>query len=377
MQAKSASKPRITVLNEKLGEGAQGCVLRGTLMQSMNEKGTIITPAGEVTKLILDKNTYENEINKTKIANDIDRKYNATYSMEILSHSHLGYDDIQHILNVNHRVLEKIKLCKNILREINSIQDIYLIVYRYEGISLFDLNLPVQQMQRLCYNLYEALKVYNKIGFLHFDIKYDNILYIKKENEGKLVFIDFGLSTTSKDASLSQASYLADDQLYKHYILYEPPELIAYAIVKRAREQNIPMESAFKMFVERYEHNLISLRQTSYARNLSYKEFIIYNLYNGITENYTNALKSLFEYVYKLKDIKLETIMKKQIRYIDAYKLSMTMLDIFEQYTSREEKLIISSLYTNVVFKGLYINPSDRYSIGKLCEEYKKLLSHP
>jgi len=360
--------------NDKLGEGSYGCVLRGTIGKSKKDINNRnyhenLQEVGQVTKLMLDKNSFSKEVQNTRIANRIDGR---RYSIKIMAHSVLMQEDIKQIIENNQRIYTKINQCKNISDSINSINSLYLIVYKDEGRTVMSINVPAEHMISLCYNLYEGLKLYESKRFLHYDVKYDNILYVENEDKkGKLVFIDFGLSSYTRALDLSYVQYFLSS--YQNYFLYEPPELIAYAV---CRYSQLDKEQMFELFQKIYEHNLLS----KVSITDSYQTMIINNIYKGSKELYMNALRTLFNNVYNLSSSQssLDQYIRRQIYYVDMYKLSMTMLDIFKMhnYLHQNPKLV-SNFYMKIVFKALAINPAERLPIKELCSIYNAFLSNP
>lgn len=352
--------------NIKLGEGAQGCVLSGTILLSQNPKNNQIysrsNNLGQVTKLILDEKIFWRELQNTRKINELD---DGKYSMQITAYSILTQKDIKIIMEQNHRVLQKLNLCKKISESIKSIKYLFQILYKDEGISVTSLKISPERMIILCYNLYEGLQLYYNNDFLHYDVKIDNILYVKD----KLLFIDFGHSSTVQKVNLSYISQIPNN--YSNYYLHDPPEVIALAVILYSP---LDKEKNFELFQTIYEHNL----QSNTMSGVSFKQLIVNNIYEGSQIKYMQALRSLYEYIYKLpNNMSRESFVRKYISYIDIYKLSMTMLEIFEmnKYIHQNHKLI-TDFYMNVVFKCITINPTKRESIENICNTYRTLLQN-
>jgi hypothetical protein len=358
----------------KLGEGSYGCVFKGVFVMSDNSTNNKIINTNapkEVSKFMIDKVEFDNEIHNTIIANTIDE---GRSSMKIYGYSTLNHDDIQKIIKENSIVLKRLNSCKDTLENIYNINNIYQIIYSRYGLRLKYLKSSIPSLNAhrfiiLCFNLYDGLYHYIKEKFLHFDVKENNILYIpaSPSEQERILFIDFGLSNYHKYISLSPFKYLIYN--YRDYSLYEPPELIAYIVIKYWKT-NMSEEYCYDAFKTRYEYNI-----STNIHNFKYKYLVPY-LYNNDEKLYDSDLKSLFKKMYAMPAKNLDNYIHKHMMYYDVYKLAFTILGLFEQYHfTIHEKNITLLFFDKILFKSLHILPEKRDKINQLCNTYKKFIN--
>lgn len=355
---------------DKLGEGSYGCVFKGVFVMSDNPTNNIIINTNEtkeVSKFMIDKIEFENEIQNTKNANDLDH---GRASMKIYGTSVLSHSDIQKIIKENNDVFKRLNSCKDTLENIYYIDNIYQIIYSKYGLRLKYLkktipNFTARRFIILCFNLYDGIYNYVKGKFIHFDIKENNLLYIprSKYEKEKIIFIDFGLSSYQKDMNLSPFKYLIYN--YKDYSLYQPPELILYIVLKYYKS-NATKDYCYDAFKTRYEYNINDIIHN--FKNL----YLIKYCYNGDNMKYELELRKLFEKMYNMQEHKLETYIKSVMMYYDVYKLAFTIMTLFEQYNfTKYEKDISIEFFDKILFKSLYILPEKRKKINHVCNDYK------
>jgi serine/threonine protein kinase len=356
----------------KLGEGSYGCVFKGVFVISHNATNNKIintNASQEVSKFMIDKFEFENEIENTMIANKLDQ---GRSSMKIYGYSILDKTDIQKIISQNNDVFKRLNSCKDTLQNISYIDNIYQIIYSKYGFRLKYLksNIPGLNATRfiiLCFNLYDGLYHYAKAKFLHYDIKENNILYIpasKREKE-KILFIDFGLSSYHKNISLSQFKYLIHN--YRDYALPEPPELIIYIIIKYLKETTTK-EYCYDAFRTRYEYNINIIH--NYKNNI-----LIPLVYGNSIVEYEADLQNLFNKMYNMQKQNLEKYIHKCILYYDIYKLAYTIIGLFIQYHfTTTEKGLSEMFFKEILLKSLFIIPEKRIKISALCNMYKAFI---
>jgi len=358
----------------KLGEGSYGCVFKGVFVMSDNDTNNKIintNASKEVSKFMIDKTEFDNEIHSTIIANTIDE---GRSSMKIYGYSILNQNDIQKIIRENNTVFKRLNSCRDTLDNIYNINNIYQIIYSKYGLRLKYLksNIPSLNAPRfmiLCFNLYDGLYHYIKEKFLHFDVKENNILYIppSSNEKEKIVFIDFGLSNYHKYITLSPFKYLIYN--YRDYALYEPPELIAYIVIKYWKS-NMSEDYCYDAFKTRYEYNI-----NNNINNFKYI-YLIPRLYNNDQRLYESELKTLFKKMYMMSNKILDKYIYKQMMYYDVYKLAFTILGLFDHYHfTTNEKDITFLFFDKVLLKSLYILPEKREKINNLCNTYKKIIN--
>lgn len=358
----------------KLGEGAYGCVIKGTLGYSVNKDNNtvLVNSNGEVTKIMINKHDFDVEIKNTLIANSIDRDT----SLVIHAISILDHNDVKNIFNDprNITMFNKLNVCKNIIDKILRIKNIYQIIYSDEGILLpnidqFISNFDVKILISLFYELFNGLFLFRKNRFNHFDIKENNIVYIPKSK--KLVFIDFGMSCYDSEINTdSMIEYVSGS--YDNLRFYYSPEIIAYSVIK-TRKGNLSNIDCYNDFKARYEQ--VIKKNNDYSK----KQFLINALYKNDEKLYENELKTIFIGIYT--NIENNRIgnewFREQIQNLDAYKLSWTLLDLlhhFDFFENRKKKVTVN-FCNSVLLKSIQIHPDKRTKINDIISDFNLFLN--
>jgi serine/threonine protein kinase len=360
--------------NNVLGEGVYGCVVLGDFTISnctINHKKynnmiekylDIKIKNGEVTKFILDENDFKKELKNTLIANHIDK---GKASNLVSGYSILNINDLKDKLKFN-SLSKRIDGCKNLSANVQNMsnEELYQISFEKEGITLENLyekypKMRLRELLALFKNLLYALVLYNHNGFIHNDIKYDNIIFIKNYNnmQNKMVFIDYGLAMFSNEFNLD---YLP----YQRYLnLYTLPEFIAYTIIK-SKDQDDNPDELLDIFKKKY-FDLISVNYKGDNKNF----------YNKIDINHDNDLNVLFNHMYKMSTEDLNHFVNNSKKYIDIYKLCFVILNIIKVYNFTDifhneiEKL------EHILLPCLNVNPIHRPDINDVFKKYKNLLN--
>ena len=185
-----------------LSQGSYGCVINRSLEQlNINDD---YFPA----QYLVDKSEFIKDDLNDKYITKISRDYKSTYAeinMNIKLHD--IYQD--QYLDSFLPIMKKYAIYTNIYRLnipniskclsgiSNSNNNIFgEIVYEKSGVPLSDVNFKFDLYLDLLIIFFKNLKDFHKKGFVHRDIKYDNVLYNKEKN--KFVLIDFG-TTYHKD----------------------------------------------------------------------------------------------------------------------------------------------------------------------------------
>lgn len=346
----------------KLGEGSFGCVIRGPFVLSSNPHNRRFyrDEDGDVTKLMIDKKEFRNEIESTLIANKLD---NGSASILIQGYTVLDRHDIKQILRENRAELRKIEDCEIIINNIQNVYELYQIIYSKVGINLeimqqYFPDLTVHKVLMLCMNLVNGIHIYRNHSFAHVDIKPNNIIYLPQYD--KMVFIDYGLAGYYRRISIDRIEHM-------NYI-YTPPEFIAYNIIKYKNSRNGNTDNIFKIFKRQYE--------TSLAFTFHFfKELLIRYAYENSKELYERELYNLFITMYYKDKIELEEYVKGCYKYLDAHKLCFTLMELIEIYKFRKtHPHIIDKFYYKVLIKVAYIDPQRRYSTLALIKNYRTFM---
>lgn len=340
----------------KLGEGSFGCVIRGPFVMSSNpyNRKFYREHEGDVTKLMLDKREFRNEIENTLIANKLDK---GTSSILIHGYNILDRHDLRTILKKNRNVLRKIKDCEIIIKNIEDADEIYQIIYSKVGINLEILyqyfsHFDVRKLLLLCMNLVQGIDIYRRHSFAHIDVKPNNIIYLPQYD--KMVFIDYGLAGNYNRIDIDMFENLK--------YIYTPPEIIAYHIIKYKSSNT---DNAFKRFKREYENSL------AFTFHF-FKELLIYYAYDNSKEIYEKELYNLFITMYYKDEYELEEYVKSCYKYIDAHKLCFTIMELLEVYKYRKAyPKIVDKFYYNVLIKVAYIDPKRRHTTQALLRNYK------
>lgn len=326
-----------------LGKGTYGCVIRKPLKCNKNISDMLSKPS----KLFVDKKDFIDELKNTQFIYKHDK---GKTCISLYNHCSLNKNIIDTIVNSNYIDSKILKLC-----DFDNYDEIYQIIFNDSGIDLGKVHFDFVKLFKLGYNLIKGMILFNKLHFLHFDIKHNNILYANKKN--KLIFIDFGLSLLYKDFLKSNNLRIFTEG----YTFNHPPEFIAY-------------KYAYNKIFNNYEYDLINFKR-DYENNLQpyVLNFIIKYCYNNNEKLYNNALTYLFNEYYNSNNIK--KLLKYSLNKIDIYGFGIS----FAYIIYRNDKLIINdnndtnNIY-NIISKCLYIEPSKRYSaydIHKLYYRYK------
>ncbi len=162
-----------------IGSGAYGYVFH-PMLTCIKKKSEIITPyyrKNKVSKLFLDKSSSMDEYSQKRILNEIN-KDNQFLIKPI---------DICQVAESNKDHIEKA-----IGQEIN-MKDARHILYRYGGSEFLKTlkagdMITTEEFYNLIYTFLIDLSNFQKSGYVHYDIKNDNVMFDKK-----LYLIDFGL----------------------------------------------------------------------------------------------------------------------------------------------------------------------------------------
>lgn len=337
-----------------LGKGAYGCVIPKVIKCNNDNREIIDKGTTQVSKLLLNKNDFEKEVKNTLFINKNDKGNTSIIIDDTCILDENNILDILHKNNIESKFLHNCGISFGNKK-------VYQIIYNKRGISLREVIdkrlLSITNIIKLFYNLYKGILLFNKLNFVHFDIKKDNIIYI--ENDRKFVFIDFGLSSTYNDFLFKKT--LQEYGSSPRY--YYPPEFIAFSLWFKKNDDSY--ENNFRSFKYLYEYELIILSDN----NNIIKKIILYNHYNDYN-NYENELKRLFN-VYNSSDDPYK-VLSKTLNKIDIYSLSITLYRTIEKYNKKNSN--INNFYKYILFPALHINPHKRISINKILYNYKKFI---
>jgi len=338
-----------------LGKGTYGCVIPKVLKCNKTNTGLLKKGTTQVSKLLLNKQEFYKEVNNTAFINKYDKGETSILLDDTCT---ITKDVLKEILYTNGIDKKYIEQCGI---ELDKNDTIYQIIYNKKGITLRKLiykneniTMPFNQFIRLTFNLFKGIKRFNKLNFIHFDIKDDNIIYLPDEN--KFIFIDFGLSKTYKILLKTRTlEYYSSSPRY-----YYPPEILIFSVLYKKKTYNY--YDLYIYFKNKYEEELKESIDDTIIINL-----VKYN-YNNNYQLYENDLKILFDsYYYSIDPY---NILKKGLSKIDIYSLAITLYRCIKKYNINNN--YVSKIYKYIIFPCLIINPMKRISVNKIIYLYGK-----
>lgn len=183
---KNISVPYIWPGSTKIGEGGFGCIHAPSLM--CKEKFDSAFYKGKISKIQTKKHTRA-EMLQNKIIDGIDP--DNKYHINAVACTAKQDADFDH----------SVGKCHSMRRDNNT--DYGLIIMDNGGINMYNIFENTQKewsTVAICnlyvdaLSLFEAVQLFVQKGFVHYDIKFDNIVYNASKREMK--FIDFGMSDT-------------------------------------------------------------------------------------------------------------------------------------------------------------------------------------
>jgi serine/threonine protein kinase len=326
-----------------LGKGTYGCVIPKPLKCNKNINDMLSKPS----KLFVEKQDFLDELKNMKFIYKHDK---GRTCISFYDYCYINKNIITAIINNNYIDNKLLKLC-----DFDNYDELYQIIFNDNGVDLGKVKYNFIKLFKLGYNLIKGIILFNKLHFIHLDIKHNNILYVNKKN--KLIFIDLGLSLLYKDfLKTSNLKIFTEGFTFNH-----PPEFIAY-------------KYAYNKIFNNYEYDFINFKK-DYENNLQpyILNFIIKYCYNNNEKLYKNALTYLFNEYYNSNNIR--KLIKNTLNKIDIYGFGISFVYVIY----RNDNLIINdnndtvNIY-NIISKCLFIEPSKRYSaydIHKLYYKYK------
>lgn len=307
--------------SELLGIGTYGCVYFGNPLNNNNDK--------KLVKLMLDPDDFYKEIKNIgmlKILNN---------TSSILPEQFL-ITNIPHEFNkLSNNDIQNIELCN-----MKGNKKIYQIVFsdKFKGIDLLQ-NIKLKHISlNLIYqysiSLYQSIFEYGIAGIIHNDIKPNNIVYIKKNNN--LYFIDFGLLTTFNRFFTKKHKSFVDKTFYSS------PEIDLFDILIRNKSLN----DFITIVINRYKslHN----------NNIFFKFYSEKNMIKDLSDMYYFYYKKINNNI-PIYEIFTDDDKKK----IDLFSLSVSLYTLY---------FLTNKPYNTEIFINTIIIPS-------ICMNNQKRLS--
>ena len=330
---------------EYIASGSYGCVY-------------FVKHNNTVLKLFNNKYDWEREKKLNNIIKKIDPKNEFTVAM--ISNKIISNNDEKTNNNFNECPL------------INSYtSEFYEIEYEYGGIDLDDLfkKYDISKLNIIIFfkkfeNIIKGIKTINEKGFLHFDIKLNNILYNPKTK--KLYLIDFGLSNKYDIFFSLKKSYkyifypseldIIHSLYYNKNIYYKKLNLYDFY-------ENIFIDELNNIF---YKHKINSKFYKIYEKLKEIQNKILIDLSEKSINNLIDLFKGIHnqnlninEYFISICDNKID-IRKK----IDVYLLGLCLLNlilyIFNYIKYNDTIYDIPLGLFDLIIKMIDINPCNR-----------------
>ena len=361
-----------------IGEGTYGCVHKPSLKCEERElNGKVIDYSNRVSKILV-KEEAINEMMEYVLIKNID-KNNEYYLGEPINCT-VKEDDYN---------IQSIRKCKNGKKIVDELSSNYsLIIMKDGGINLLEyykivkklLKTPENQekMEKFwieAHRMIKGIKAFLDNGFIHHDMKPQNIVYNEKDN--RLNFIDFGLVQNKQDI-IEQANK-SDYHFSIHHWSY-PPEMFYLDktnyddISQLSKEERLEL---YKTLLNKIDNpddtdspdDTDNPDDTDHGLALATQGIM---KYIQLTEtDYFFDLKILFEDQFIKNGY--SSFVKKCIDTIDIYGLGFSFMGLLEncKYLIRDP---LMSDFEDLFFKMITPNYNKRIDIDSLLDEYENIL---
>jgi serine/threonine protein kinase len=205
-------------------------------------------------------------------------------------------------------------------------------------------------------NLFYAVKRLISYGYIHCDIKLDNIVI---SNTKRLRLIDFGLLQTEKNWYDVRMNFLFSDFYMKKQFIYP----IEYDIMYSNNENLKNYKLKFDNYHETY---------TDHLKRYNPDPSVLKEFTDSLVVEDDPSLNSLHD-IKKIKIFKDNKIHEKS----DVFSIGAILIDISNNFLKPEndDDLEVVKLYTELMFGLLNFNPIKRLNINeaiKLVKQIKK-----
>ena len=220
--------------------------------------------------------------------------------------------------------------------------------------------------------LLNALDKLNRKGIIHFDIKYDNIVY--DQTLQAPIIIDFGLSIYKPN--LSPANYAKEFFVFVPYSYWCIDITICNYIFQVEQYERAHSTEITEAELERIYANFISgmNREREEHNSLFSMELFPESAYHEFKEKYTAYFRN---YIGKPWFELYEHLIRHSDTW-DNYSLSMVyMLELDEVYKTHPEiyaKIVAKEKYVNVLQTVLFSMPQERPTFATTIKDVKRLL---
>jgi serine/threonine protein kinase len=342
-----------------IGQGTYGCVFKPHLLCNGNVDKK---DKEHVSKLIVlrreDDYRIKNEMEIGKIILK-SKKYSKYFSPIIstcpIEFEHISDQDKYKCNSANRYTNNKMKLAK--LKKINGTNLISTLDYIYgqEAISTF-LTIYGDALNGLKYLVQKKI--------IHFDIKWDNVLYDYKLKRGMI--IDFGLSFQIKDLNFNSLK-----ELKKYFYIYVPNQDVwcieIHYICYLLHINDNPNEYDIQHMVE----EIVS-------KNSLFKSYISHFFKFDKIGFYKNCVDILLHWQTQYPDIKnrIKKIVNTFYKTWDNYSLSIMYLkqyDLVLKNTPNKMPTFHEHFIKNILWKNIIPDPNKRLSIKNTIKQFNNL----
>ncbi len=348
--------------SDYIGSGSYGCAIKPGFSCSSNNE----IVENSISKLFSEEIAYQEEVNISKKVALLDK--DNKFTLKMISNCQIT----PAYINTNVANISKCKITENKPK-------IYQIVYEYGGMDLQKLfiqghittaypNLNIYQFLKSLLEVLKGLELLLKNGFVHRDIKMDNILY----NGNKIILIDFGLLTTVEEVFKGTNLEL----YYENDPFYYPNEIFLFSALllkKEIADTNIPYIHKFLKLVA----NFMAFDKNKFSKNPEYlKEIERLNKYLfAKSKAYNSYFKETYNkdtiHLFDMNEITLSVSKKIDVYQIGIviYELVITMITI---YNPNEIKKIPLGIF-QLLREMLEPNPFERIDITQAINKYSRL----
>jgi serine/threonine protein kinase len=354
--------------SEVIGEGTYGCVHSPSLTCKDSPNMIYNNKVSKILKKS-DATIELNEYNKLKDADTHDEFY-----LGIPDKCEIDYD-----IELNKKAIEKCQIGKDVLRKMDQYK---LIIMGDGGINLMNYSdnlskLPISDISKeKCelflletLRLFKGLKVFEKNGLIHHDLKPQNIVYNEKTN--RLNFIDFGLMV-SRNKIIKEASAGKYNFAIFHWSF--PWELEFINSVSFRDLYNNPRNQDNQVNTVKHELEQRKGNYYDHASNFFYFALDKNSTMSKYKQDCADYFLGYERTIYNNgKELKYKKFVDSSVRTIDVFGLGITLNYWFHSAKKHLPQEIVTDL--NILYAKM-IEPElvRRPHINELLDEMKHIL---
>jgi serine/threonine protein kinase len=352
--------------NNVIGEGTYGCIHKDSLKckDDIIINGKVFDYTDMVSKIMEDSDVKK-ELDEYKKVSAIDKK-SEFYLGKIKP---FGCKPAK-----TDKTMNAIKECKSgrkFIRRMERKDDMSLIIMQYGGMTLEKFATSFNKFPKTptmtkymesfwleAHRLFRGIKLFVENGFIHHDIKPQNIVYNISNN--RLNFIDFGLVQDKQEIIRDSKK---DDYFMaiQHWSL--PIEMQLYNKSLFDKCVNKPKGQVMEKYIKDSIVTLSEISKYIYIKKSPLSRDYLENMDGDINNQINN---------YILK-VDYDTFINKSIDTIDIYGVGFTLLYVLLETSHLISKDLAEDLY-NLFFDMVTPDLSIRYSIDDALDSYEDIL---